>query len=280
MRYRSIVALLAVGVAWSQEPTVAELKGRVEQVRQEIAQEEKLWAEEKGREQEAEKRRQERYASFSKEKQELQQAIAVAEQQIAGHLSKIESMSGQKSSMEREFKGYSAALLEQSNAFGKWLETSYPWQLEKRLEASNLVSSDLRQEKISPEEAFARLWALYGKEIAMASEAEVFSGENPLSKTSQVQVKFIRVGKQFLAYSDPTGARMGWYRPSKEGWRWISEEQMDFSTRNAVRNAVAIAEGKAVPGFAPVPVWLEDLALAEAETAQTSGTTPAAKEKK
>jgi hypothetical protein len=252
------IVLIHSGIAQS-DMSVTQMKTEIENVKAQIAEEEKLWAEERNREVQSEQDRKKRYEDFVKEKQELNIAINKVDKEMATALSKIENLKQQRAGLESEFKSYSVVLLDLSQKLEQKLHTSFIYKRDKRAEEVGLLSTDLRTEKISPEEGFTRLWSLYQKEHTMASDAEVFSADVQTQDGQDVSVKYVRVGKQIMAYADPSGTYLGWLRlQDGQEWVWIDEKNMDYDMRQSIRDIIAVAEGKAAPGFVSIPLFMKD----------------------
>ena len=257
-----LLPLLALSLLWANEKmplTKKSIELEIAEIKRQIEEEEKIWAEEKAREEEAEKRRTTRLEEFRAERSDLKTSLSSVENKIQASIQKIESLKNSRKAWENRFKVLEGSVLEQAEEFAKYIIATIPHTKTKRVEAVQLVVRDLRQGKISPEEGYSRLFAAYAKEHRLASEAELFSGEVSLQSGEKIAVKYIRVGKQLLAYSSPTGANVGILRKKNNTeWVWVREDELDFDSRQAIRNAVAVAEGKAVPGFVELPFWLSD----------------------
>lgn len=233
----------------------SELQMQIEKTRKSIAEEEKSWAEEKGREEEAEKKRRERYESFTKEKQAMADAIAQLDVQIGERMAHAEALKGRDANLSAQVKFLRGVMLEHARQFETSIQNGFPYRLDKRLETARLLIDDLAKERISPEEGFNRLWVLYTTEHNLASDAEIYSGTVQIGNQT-VPVKYMRVGKQILAYTTPAGEKLGILVPVGEGkYDWLREDRMDYRTRTSLRDAIAVAEGKAVPGFVDFPFW-------------------------
>jgi hypothetical protein len=256
--------LLLIAVGHSQEPlpmTKKSLEMEIEEIKKRIAEEENLWAEEKSEASKAEDRRKARLDEFRVEKQKLIQTVGSLEEEIQKAVSKIETHKNQKIALERNFDVLSQSILSETKFFAEAIQTTIPYQKDKRIENIKMIERDLFQDKVSAEEGFSRLFAAYAKELTLASDAEMYSGEVEAEGGNKIAVKFIRVGKQVMAYSSPTGSHLGILRPkSPEEWVWVTHNDLDFDSRKAIRDAIAIAEGKAPPGFAELPFWLADFA--------------------
>lgn len=257
-----LTTILLATWCWSAEPTPAdsrirksELEMQIETRKKAIAEEEKAWADEKSREGDAEKKRRERYESFAKEKQELQASIALIDEQINERMVHVGNLKGRDGNVTAQIKFLRGVILEKAREFESLIQTGFPYRLEKRVETARLLIDDLAKERISPEEGFNRLWVLYTTEHNLASDAEIYSGTIVIANQT-VPVKYMRVGKQILAYTTASGDKLGMLVPQSNGqYDWLREDKMDYRTRVSMRNAVAVAEGKAIPGFVEYPFW-------------------------
>lgn len=233
----------------------AELEIQIENKKKAIAEEEKSWAEEKSQEDAAEKKRRERYESFSKEKQEMQKSITLIDEQINERMGHVATLKERDANLAAQIKFLRSVVLEKAREFENLVSTGFPYRIEKRQETARLLIDDLVKERISPEEGFNRLWVLYTTEHNLASDAEIYSG-TVLIGNQTVPVKYMRVGKQILAYTTAAGDKLGMLIPLDNGqYDWMREDKMDYKTRVSLRNAIAVAEGKAVPGFVEYPFW-------------------------
>jgi hypothetical protein len=244
------------GSGAGQPSTVAEARMMIEKTRQDIAQEEKLWADELAREKSAEVKRRQRYTEFNNDKQRLQAALADEEAKLKSLLSKMESHQGREKELALRFAGLTRAVGVEATRLHKAMAPGLPYRLDKRLETVDLLARDVESENISPEEALNRLWAVYQNERRLAQESELYSGEFDLGNGADpIQVKYLRLGRQVLAFSSLDGAKLGILVPKAGRYVWKRENDMDFASRQALKQAIATAEGKSVPGFVAVPIW-------------------------
>ncbi|HKP95989.1 MAG TPA: DUF3450 family protein [Fibrobacteria bacterium] len=254
--YLASLALMAgeAPPAVSGPATTAEAKMLTERAKQEIAQEEKAWAEETAREKEAEARRRQRFADFGQDRIRLQQTLAEQEEKLKASLAKMEGHQLRDKELQARFKQLGQVLSGRARELRAALAGGLPYRMDKRLETLDLLIRDLEGGNVSPEEAMNRLWAFEQNERRLAQEAEVYSGDFGGDGGDPIQVKYLRVGKQALAFSSLDGAKLGVLRKDS-GYVWVREKEMDRETRQAVKLAIATAEGKSVPGFVPVPIW-------------------------
>ena len=243
--------------AVSGPATAAEVKMALERAKQEIAQEEKSWAEETAREKEAEVRRRARYAEFSKDKLRLESSLAEQERKLSSLLAQMEGHQFKGRDLQARFRQLGQVVAEQAVKLRADMAKSLPYRLDKRLESVDLLIRDIEGGSVSPEEALNRIWGIHQNERRMAQDAEVYSGDFPQETGDPLQVKYLRVGMQMLAFSSLDGTKLGVLVPgdSSGRYRWAREKDMDYAARQAVKQAVATAEGKSVPGFVPLPVW-------------------------
>lgn len=281
----STLAALALGVG---EPAAgsalaaspAEAKMKVERLKQEIAQEEKAWADELAREKEAEARRKQRLADFNADRHRLQQTLAEQEIRLKGLIGRMEAHQYREKELKARFLALNEVLAAQAKILKSHLAGGLPYRLDKRMEIPGLLARDIEGGNISPEEGMNRLWAFHQSERRMAQEAEVFSGDLIQDGSADaIQVKYLRIGKQFLAYTSLDGTRVGILKPGRgpEGsatYEWVREDRMDHAMKQAVKAAIATAEGTSVPGFVPLPVW--NLSFASAGAVGMAERLPAA----
>ncbi len=246
--------------------TVSEAHMLAERAKQEIAQEEKTWSEETAREKEAEVRRKQRFSEFTLDRLRLQQVLAEQEEKLKAIMAKMEGHQFRERELQARFRQLGIVLAAKAKELRPVLAAGLPYRLDKRLEGIDLLVRDLEGGSISPEEGMNRLWALEQSERRLAQEAEVYSGdfnEDAEGHGDPIQVKYLRVGKQLLAFSSLDGSKLGMLRQSPDSvaapatarYAWFREQSMDRETRQAIKTAIATAEGKALPGFVPVPVW-------------------------
>lgn len=258
----AILAIYAPGLAQNLLPaTAAEARMLIERAKQEIAQEEKTWTEEVARDREAGSGRKQRFSEFAQDRLRLQQALADQEQMLKATLAKLDGHQFRGRELAARFRQLGAVFAAKAKELRPVLAASLPFRLDKRLEALDLLIRDVEGGSISPEEAMNRLWSLEQNERRLAQEAEVYTGDFSEDAGDPVQVKFLRVGKQLMAFSSLDGSKLGMLRPShpadsgSAGWEWVREKEMDRDTRQALKRAIATAEGKAVPGFVTFPIW-------------------------
>ena len=230
----------------------------VERAKQEIAQEEKLWTEEAAREKESEARRRKRFSDFSQDRLRLQGTLASQEEKLKANLAKMEAHQFKEKELQSRFTQLSQTLSIKAQQLRDAMAPGLPYRLDKRLETVDLLIRDIAGGNISPEEAMNRLWAIEQNERRLAQEAEVYSGDFAEDAGDPIQVKYLRVGKQLLAFCSMDGSRLGILKaanPPAQGYAWVREKEMDHTSRQALKLAIATAEGKAIPGFVSLPIW-------------------------
>lgn len=289
--FLTVIASLALAVGEASTSTglaatPAEAAMKVERLKQEIAQEEKAWAEELVREKEAEARRKQRFADFTQDRNRLQQSLAEQEEKLKAFLAKMESHQYREKELKARFLSLNSVLAAQAKILKEDLAKGMPYQMDKRSGTPALLIRDVESGNISPEEGMNRLWAFHQNERRLAQESEVFSGDLAQGGGDPIQVKYLRIGKQAMAYTSLDGTKLGILKaiPGEAGpeYAWVTEQDMDHETKQAVKTAIATKEGTSVPGFVPLPLWNSSFASAGAvgsadgKGAGSAGSVPAA----
>lgn len=227
----------------------------IAKIKEQIAEEEKLWAEETKQEREKEAKRLERYKSFKDEKKELEQSLLKLDESIQQEINELERLKGQEQQSEYYFKQIREKTLSQIQKLEQYIIQSFPFQKDKRLENVKLLREDLEKDLVSFEEAFNRLLVILEKEVRLGEDSETYSGDFTDENGSTFQVSYLRVGKRIHLFSTPEGSKLGMLDWSAgQPGRWIREDEMDMETRKLIREAIATGDDKALPGFVRVPL--------------------------
>ncbi len=254
-------AILLIGKYGFSE-TEKSVKLEIEQLQEKIKEERLKWAGEKSASEKDEKKRISQLADLESQKLEFKDKISGSELEIEHLLNEIEKAKSKTKRLETSFEFYNKIVLEEAGALKDAIANSIPVQLSSRMEKINTLILDLKKNKINPEEALTRLWGIYSSEEQMASEALVYSGKIKDGSGTEVPVKYLRVGKQIAMYSNASGIHVGVLRKIKSGeWKWLDENELDSDERKAVKKAVEVADGKALPGFTSIPLLAESLEL-------------------
>ncbi len=257
-----MLTVAEIAPAGSTEPaTAAESKLTIERLKQEIAQEEKAWAEETSREKAAEERRRKRHEEFTQDRMEMQKTIAGQDERMKEMMAKLEALGLREKELQTHFQALNNVVARESQILMPSMDTEIPYRIDKRKESLALLNRDIEGGQISPEEAVNRIWTFLQNERRLAQEAEVFSGDLLLEGAAEaIQVKYLRLGKQILAYASLDGTHLGILKSipadsQKVQYGWMRENEMDHQTRKTIKDALATAEGISVPGFVPIPIW-------------------------
>lgn len=265
-----------VGLALAQKgpQSLAEAELMIADIKKQIQVEETRWAEEKSRDAESEKKRQSRYQRFKAEKIALKKDLKTQDQRVRATLSKIASAEARKDEWEQKMGALEQQLQKSSESYVLRVESSFPFEREKRLETAKLLVSDIRQDKTEPEAAFLRLDNAYQYELRLAQDASV-KAQMLEVPTGDVEAKYARIGKQVMVYASSNGEYVGVLNKNPNGdYIWITQDSLHYDQRQSIRNAVAVAEGKALPGFVNIPVWRETYQGVESFDVQSEESTP------
>lgn len=247
----------SVSFAQSGPKTLSEAEMMIADLKKEISEEETRWAEEKARDTESEKKRKDRFLRFKNEKIALKKDLKVQEERVRVTMSKISQAEVLRKNWENKLEALEGQLQRSSESYVLRLDKGFPFELEKRQETAKLLVSDIRQDKSEPEAAFLRLDNAYNYEHRLAQDASVKA--KPIKVASrEVEAKYARIGKQVLLYASGNGEYVGILNKTPEGdYVWVNQENLEYDKRQALRDAIAVAEGKALPGFVIIPVWRE-----------------------
>lgn len=253
----TVSLLLGVTFAQTGPKTLSEAEMMIADIKKEIQDEETRWAEEKARDTESEKKRDTRFKRFKSEKIALQRDLKTQEERTRVTISKIGNSEARKKNWEKKMTDLMGQMQSSSETYVVKLEKSFPFEKEKRQETAKLLVSDIRQNKTEPEAAFLRLDNAYNYELRLAQDASVKPKMLEVA-TGEIEAKYARIGKQVMVYASSNGEYVGVLNQTEAGdYIWINQDSLHYDQRQAIRGAVAVAEGKALPGFVNIPVWRE-----------------------
>ncbi len=253
--FKIAICLAASAPLWANLPaTLVETELLIEKVKAEMAHEEELWAKEKLEAKDSEAARKERFRNFDQEKEKVSEQVTKLETDIQAEMETIERLKRTESEYEVRFSRLMDIMLGRAEELKGLMAASLPYRTERREKSINLLIRDIKSQSISPEEAFNRLWVLYENEHQLASESEVYEAAPPFDGNAK-PVTYLRLGKQLMYYASRDGRQLGYLIKNEAGeYAWVTEEKMNLAERDAVRDAIATAEGGLPPEFRPVPI--------------------------
>ncbi|MGL1935751.1 MAG: DUF3450 domain-containing protein [Fibrobacterales bacterium] len=138
------------------------------------------------------------------------------------------------------------------------IERSLPEKKNVRLERIAVLKRDLESGNATPEEGFGRLKSILSEEIRFGDEVVVTTTSVVRKDGEVANVKMLRIGNQWMVYVDEDEKLYGVLkREMKDGvlsYVWI--EDLNFSEREMVRNAIDVKLAKKAPEIVSLPLSL------------------------
>jgi len=156
----------------------------------------------------------------------------------------------EKKTLERRIKNYEIQfavfrekLKKNMGAYSISIKNGIPYNIEGRSLHVKRLIADTEFENITPEEIFNRFYNFLNKELLLAMDSEVYVKDN---------IKYLRIGWILMSYSDEEGKDVGILTRNKDKWIW--ENNLSFTMRNAVRDSMKMVEGKKAPELINFPI--------------------------
>ena len=128
-----------------------------------------------------------------------------------------------------------------------------PTAVEKQMDALEFLRGELSARAVSGPEALERLWQLYAELEQSGSSIDAYTAPSPVPFIEE-QADFLRVGHAYLAVVDQQGQAAALWTPlaDSSGGGWMRIE--DAESIRALRHAVDVRRGNAVPDIARLPM--------------------------
>lgn len=144
----------------------------------------------------------------------------------------------------------------------KQLETqvaqTIPWEIESRLDRVKSLTRDIEGGNASEEEAFSRLKSLVAEETKFGDEVAVINSPLTRKNGELINATILRIGNQWMVYSDDNGTVFGVLVRRMEGGRVVYEwnEDLSLEERAAVKLAIDVKQARKPPQIVTLPVSL------------------------
>jgi hypothetical protein len=159
----------------------------------------------------------------------------------------MNSLSQQTSQVDVVKKGLLPLLLQMLDSLNQYVNLDIPYHKDERLARLQSLRTLLSNPSVAITDKFQKLVQAYDDEIAAGKSVESYRGQiSEGSKT--LTVNFLRVGHLALAYQTLDGGETGYWDKQKHQW------QVDDDYRDAVAQAIAVANKQAAPDLLEVPV--------------------------
>jgi small-conductance mechanosensitive channel len=138
-------------------------------------------------------------------------------------------------------------LLQMTDSLTQFIKLDIPYRQDERLAGVQQLRARVSSATVPVTEKFQDVVKAYQDEIAAGRTVEAFRGEVSDAGKSRT-VNFLRVGHLLLAYQTLDKSETGYW--DKDGHKW----QVDNSYKNAVADAIAVANKEAAPDLMQLPV--------------------------
>ena len=185
----------------------------------------------------------------TKENQELSTRIQATRSKIAGEQSR---MHGYLNGVE-EIKAQEKALFRIFDLYADYLririESGPVWDIDTRRDRLLSLKRDLEAGSASPEEAFARLSAIFKEEIKGGDEIALFNRPLTRQNGEVVNAQILKLGNQSVMYMDDEDKQFGIMEKRVENGKtvFVWREDLSFEEKNAVKLALAVKAGREAP---------------------------------
>ncbi|MGL1903061.1 MAG: DUF3450 domain-containing protein [Fibrobacterales bacterium] len=138
------------------------------------------------------------------------------------------------------------------------IEVSLPDKKNVRLERIAVLKRDLESGNATPEEGFGRLKSILAEEIRFGDEVVITTTSIVRIDGEVANVKMLRIGNQWMVYVDEDEKLYGVLKRNRaEGaLSYVWKEELDFSEREMVRNAIDVKLAKRAPEIVSLPLSL------------------------
>jgi len=250
-----LAALVAAGPSRAAtvdlEREVSELKGKIAEARAQLA---------KTRTEQEQDRT--AYAAYSQqfsgqqgrqrtENDSLRQELRSYRQRADSLGRQVQSLRARQNEFDLRQKTFAGQLVAACDSLLALCGRLPPGSVQAQQNALQFLRGELAGGAVETVEAIERLWHIHLEVDQSAGALDIYTGPAPV-EFLQGQTDFVRLGYCYLAAVDEKGAAGLWV-PSADsaGGRW---ERLDEPAVQALRNAVNVRRGNAVPQIIQLPV--------------------------
>jgi|SRR6185312_1497528 len=171
---------------------------------------------------------------------QLQQIVQVQQDQITSLGQQMTLVGGTRDSVL-------PLLLQMTDSLTQFIKLDLPYRQDERLARVQQIRAAISSATVPVTDKFQRLVQAYNDEIAAGRTVEAFRGQVS-GNGKALTVNFLRVGHLLLAYQTLDKSETGYW--DKEGHKW----QVANDYRNAVADAITVANKEAAPNLMELPV--------------------------
>ena len=164
---------------------------------------------------------------------------------------KSDNVAAKRKALRAELAGISKRLEAQ-------VAQTLPWERESRLDRVKSLTRDIESGNASEEEAFSRLKSLVAEETKFGDEVAIINSPLTRKDGELINAAILRIGNQWMVYSDDNGTVFGTLVRKVEGGKVIYEwnEDLNLEERAAVKLAIDVKQAKKPPQVVKLPVSL------------------------
>jgi hypothetical protein len=249
-------ALLAAPFPSPAQETLSSVQRELDRVERETQREQELHKAERARAAEFEKQKTARLQALQEQIQASEVRIDSLKQRMETERRRRASQRGIAAQYQARQKAFRADLDREIKAMSAWVGTDFPYQRDRRLSEWNELAEGNREGTLAVEEVLARLFGLVQGSLDFAFDSEAYPGTyTPASAKigGQQEGIYVRLGAVMMAFSSNDGKTQAYLARTASGYVW-RDEDLPSEIRNAISEAVRVAQGKEAPRLVPLPV--------------------------
>lgn len=188
-----------------------------------------------------------KFLEVTSQKDQLQAYDDQLEQIVNGQNEEINSLTQQTSQVGGVKGGLLPLMLQMVDSLDQYVKLDIPYHLDTRQARVQQLRSMMTTQAASVNDVFQKLVQAYNDEIAAGKTVEAYRGELTADSKTRT-VNFLRIGHLALAYQTLDRSETGYWDKQKHQW------QVGNDYRDAVAEAIAVANKQAAPDLMEVPV--------------------------
>ena len=162
---------------------------------------------------------------------------------------RTDNVAAKRKALRAELAGISKRLESQ-------IAQTVPWELESRLDRAKSLTRDIESGNAREEEGFSRLKSLIAEETKFGDEVAIINSPLTRKNGEVINAAILRIGNQWMVYSDDNGTVFGVLVRRMEGGRVVYEwnEDLSLEERAAVKLAIDVKQARKPPQIVTLPV--------------------------
>jgi hypothetical protein len=145
---------------------------------------------------------------------------------------------------------YAEDLANTIDSLALFVEHGFPYKNSEAADNLREISSLLRKNAISPENAFGRAWEAMLERVRLGYTAETWNGNLEVDGKAIVG-KFFRYGMVTSLFISQNGEAVMWLNHVSGKWENVGE---NLALRSSLKETMRVAEGKTAPKLSLIPI--------------------------